>query len=54
MMADLSDLKIRIVKDALNKVGMTEEDLIDYENLEIISEKELALKIENFETCFRI
>jgi sulfur relay (sulfurtransferase) DsrF/TusC family protein len=54
MMADLSDLKIGIVKDALKKAGMTKEDLIDYENLEIITEKELALKIENFETCYRI
>jgi hypothetical protein len=35
-------------------MGMTHEDLIDYENLEIISEKEFAEKIETFETCFRI
>jgi sulfur relay (sulfurtransferase) DsrF/TusC family protein len=52
-MADLSDLEVFIIDTALMDAGLTEEDLIDYENLKIIERDELINLIENARTCFR-
>ncbi|MEJ2250614.1 MAG: DsrE family protein [Candidatus Lokiarchaeota archaeon] len=53
-MADLSDLSVNILEEDLKAAGLTEEDLIDYENLRIISKEELIEKMNNTETCFRV
>lgn len=52
-MADLSDLKVCIVDSALQKAGLTSDDLIEYENLKIISINDLAELIDEADTCFR-
>ncbi|MFW9970569.1 MAG: DsrE family protein [Candidatus Odinarchaeota archaeon] len=52
-MADLSDLKIYVIDSALFDAGLTEEDLIEYENLKIIKLDELVDLIEQAHTCFR-
>jgi sulfur relay (sulfurtransferase) DsrF/TusC family protein len=52
-MADLSDLQLYIIDSALKEAGMTEEDLIDYENLKIINIEQLAELINQATTCFR-
>ena len=52
-MADLSDLEFITIDSALDNVGFTAEDLIDYENLKIIRNNELAKIIEEASTCFR-
>jgi len=53
-MADLSDLIVNILEDDLEAAGLTKEDLIDYENLHIISKRELIEKMKNADTSFRI
>jgi sulfur relay (sulfurtransferase) DsrF/TusC family protein len=52
-MADLSDLEIYLVKEALEEAGLTEEHLVDYENLKIIDLEILANLIEEADTSFR-
>ena len=52
-MADLSDLELIIIDTALDEAGLTVEDLVDYENLKIISKSELSKIIEEASTCFR-
>ena len=52
-MAELSDLEIYIVKEALDEAGLTEEDLVDYENLKIIDFEILTKLIEEADTSFR-
>jgi sulfur relay (sulfurtransferase) DsrF/TusC family protein len=52
-MADLSDLELYIIDSALSDAGLTKDDLIEYENLKIISIDELTKLIENAQTCFR-
>ncbi len=52
-MADLSDLEINILDSALSDAGLTEEDLIEYENLKIINIDELTKLINEAHTCFR-
>ena len=52
-MAELSDLEIYIVKEALEEAGLTEEDLVDYENLKIIDFEILTKLIEEADTSFR-
>jgi sulfur relay (sulfurtransferase) DsrF/TusC family protein len=53
-MADLSDLTVNIIDEDLKAAGLTEDDLIEYDNLHIISQSELIEKINNSNTCFRI
>ena len=52
-MADLSDLELFVEETALKDAGMTKDDLIDYENLKIISIQEISLLMEEAETIFR-
>ena len=51
--ADLSDLEIYVLDKSLKDAGLTVEDLIEYENLKIISIDELIDLIEQADTCFR-
>jgi sulfur relay (sulfurtransferase) DsrF/TusC family protein len=52
-MADLSDLEVYIIESALSDAGMSEEDLIEYENLKVINYDELADLIGDADTTFR-
>lgn len=52
-MADLSDLELYVLDKSLKDAGLTVEDLIEYENLNVISIDELIDLIENSDTCFR-
>jgi sulfur relay (sulfurtransferase) DsrF/TusC family protein len=52
-MADLSDLEVCVVDSALREAGLTADDLIEYENLKIISIDDLAELIDGADTCFR-
>jgi sulfur relay (sulfurtransferase) DsrF/TusC family protein len=52
-MAELSDLELYALDSALTDAGMTEQDLIEYENLKVISMDQLADFIEEANTCFR-
>lgn len=51
--ADLSDLEVYLIDTALKEAGMTEEDLVEYENLKVINYDELTELIANADTCFR-
>ena len=51
--ADLSDLELYVIDSALEEAGLTTEDLIEYENLKVISIDELADLIDNADMCFR-
>ena len=51
--ADLSDLELYVVDQALQDAGMTADDLVEYENLKIITIDEVVDLIENAETSFR-
>ena len=51
--ADLSDLELYVVDQALEDAGMSAEDLIEYENLKIITIDEVVDLIENADTSFR-
>ncbi len=51
--ADLSDLELYVVDQALEDAGMTATDLIEYENLKIITIDEVVDLIENADTSFR-
>jgi sulfur relay (sulfurtransferase) DsrF/TusC family protein len=51
--ADLSDLELYVIDTALEDAGLTAEDLIEYENLKIISIDELADLIDEADVCFR-
>jgi sulfur relay (sulfurtransferase) DsrF/TusC family protein len=51
--ADLSDLELYVVDQALEDAGMSTEDLIEYENLKIVTIDEVVDLIENADTSFR-
>ena len=51
--ADLSDLELYVLDQALQDAGMSAEDLVEYENLNIITYGELVDLIENATTSFR-
>ena len=51
--ADLSDLELYVVDQALEDAGMSVDDLVEYENLKIITIDEVVDLIENAETSFR-
>jgi sulfur relay (sulfurtransferase) DsrF/TusC family protein len=51
--ADLSDLELYIVDQALKDAGMSADDLVEYENLKIISIDEVVDLIESADTSFR-
>ncbi|MFW9951707.1 MAG: DsrE family protein [Candidatus Thorarchaeota archaeon] len=52
-MAELSDLELYVIDSALYEAGMTEQDLIEYENLKVINIDQLTELIEQTNTCFR-
>jgi len=52
-MVDLSDLELFVIDSALEDAGLNTEDLIEYENLKIITVDELSEIIEKADVCFR-
>jgi sulfur relay (sulfurtransferase) DsrF/TusC family protein len=51
--ADLSDLELYVVDQALEDAGMINDDLVEYENLKVITIDEVVDLIENADTSFR-
>ncbi|MFX0074935.1 MAG: DsrE family protein [Candidatus Hermodarchaeota archaeon] len=51
--ADLSDLELYVVDQALQDAGMTTDDLVEYENLKVIATSEVVDLIENANASFR-
>ena len=52
-MAELSDLEILVLDNAINDAGLTKEDLVEYEGLKIIDLETFIEIIENADTTFR-
>jgi sulfur relay (sulfurtransferase) DsrF/TusC family protein len=52
-MADLSDLELYIVDSALVDAGLSKDELIEYENLKIISVEDLVDLIDTVDISFR-
>lgn len=52
-MAELSDLTIYIIEEDLAETGLTKDELIEYEFLNIITLDEASKLIETADTCFR-
>lgn len=52
-MADLSDLELLILDSAMADAGLSDSDLIEYENLKVISVDDLVDLIDNVDICFR-
>ena len=52
-MADLSDLELYVLDSALEDAGLTNEELVEYENLKIVSLDEIVELIDQADTCFR-
>ena len=50
---ELSELEIFVLEDAIKKAGLERLDLIDYDNLRVISKRELAMLINNADASFR-
>ncbi|MHA1791968.1 MAG: DsrE family protein [Promethearchaeota archaeon] len=53
-MAELSDLEIYVINDDLKAMGMTEDDLIEYELLKIISLEQAAKFMLESDATFRL
>ncbi|HME51314.1 MAG TPA: DsrE family protein [Candidatus Lokiarchaeia archaeon] len=53
-MADLSDLEIRVVQEALDEAGLGQEDLRSYGKLQTISRAELAAILSSAGAAFRL
>ena len=53
-MADLSDLEICVVKEALADAGLQQDDLRSYAKLKIVSQAELSSMIAEATTTFRL
>ena len=51
--ADLSDLELYIIDTDLKNAGMTEDDLIEYESLKVITVEELSELIDQADLAFR-
>ncbi|MFX0007985.1 MAG: DsrE family protein [Promethearchaeota archaeon] len=51
--AELSDLEVYLIESALSDAGISKDDLIEFENLNIIGYDELADLIAKADTCFR-
>ena len=52
-MADLSDLELYVVDSDLKNAGMDANDLIEYENLKVVSLEKVVELMDQAETCFR-
>ena len=53
-MADLSDLEICVVKEALADAGLQQDNLRSYANLKVVSQAELSSMIAEAATTFRL
>ncbi|MEX2684988.1 MAG: DsrE family protein [Candidatus Sigynarchaeota archaeon] len=53
-MADLSDLEIYVVKEALGDAGLQQDDLRSYAKLKIVSQAELSSMVAGAATTFRL
>lgn len=53
-MADLTDMEVILIKEDMDTRGMKKEDVIEYENVSIISIKELNTVISQFDATFKI
>jgi sulfur relay (sulfurtransferase) DsrF/TusC family protein len=53
-MADLTDMGIILIKEDMETRGMKKEDIVEYENVSIISNNELSETISEFDTVFKI
>nr|MDO8084057.1 DsrE family protein [Candidatus Sigynarchaeum springense] len=53
-MADLSDLEIFVVKEALGDAGLQQDDLRSYAKLKVIDQAELSSMVANAATTFRL
>lgn len=51
--ADLSDLELFVIDNSLEDLGLTADDLIEYENLKVINYEQLADLIEEADVCFK-
>ncbi len=52
-MLELTDSEIYLLDTALEEVGLTKDDLIDYENLKVISLSQMVKFIEQADMSFR-
>jgi len=52
-MAELTDLEILVLDTALEDAGLTEQDLVDYDSLSLITIEDLSKLFENADTVFR-
>ncbi|MFX0100196.1 MAG: DsrE family protein [Candidatus Hodarchaeota archaeon] len=52
-MADLSDLEVYVLQDALDDAGLTRDDLVEYENLTVIDTAKLVEFIQEADTTFK-
>ncbi|TFF90294.1 MAG: hypothetical protein EU548_03780 [Promethearchaeota archaeon] len=53
MMAEISNLTISILKEDLEEFGFEKEDLVNYENLEILNKEELADLLVKTDASFK-
>lgn len=53
-MADLSDLEICVVKEALADAGLQQDDLRSYAKLKVVSQAELSSMVAEAATTFRL
>lgn len=53
-MADLSDLEIRVVQEALDEAGLGQDDLRSYGKLQAISRAKLAAMLSSAGAAFRL
>ncbi len=53
-MADLTEMTIVLVREDMERRGITESDLIDYDELSIVSEKELSAIVNQYDSVFKM
>lgn len=53
-MADLTEMEVFLIKEDMDIRGMKKEDVIEYENVSVISIKEFSDVISQFDTVFKI
>ncbi|MHA1166716.1 MAG: DsrE family protein [Candidatus Hodarchaeales archaeon] len=53
-MADLSELPVILIREDMEERGVSESDLVEYENIAIISKNDLAKEIDSFSAVFRM
>lgn len=53
-MADLTDMEIILIKEDMNERGLKKEDIVEYENVSIVSIKDFSDIIKEFDTVFKV